>query len=103
MEITVDANFGSGSFSVNEVITGAISGVQATVTQWSPSTGKLRVKDVIPYDTGNINIGIAGLLYSFSHDSTIVDFIIQNPGADYSAVPTLTIDCLLYTSDAADE
>ena len=92
MEITVDANFGSGSFSVNEVITGAISGVQATVTQWSPSTGKLRVKDVVPYDTGNINIGIAGLLYSFSHDSTIVDFIIQNPGADYSAVPTLTIE-----------
>lgn len=92
IEITVDANFGSGSFSVNEVITGAISGVRATVTQWTPSTGKLRVKDVIPYDTGNINIGIAGLLYSFSHDSTIVDFIIQNPGADYSAVPTLTIE-----------
>ena len=92
MEITLDANFGQGSFSVNEVVTGAISGVQATVTQWTPSTGKLRVKDVVPYDTGNINIGIGGLLYSFSHDSTIVDFIIQNPGADYSAVPSLTIE-----------
>ena len=52
----------------------------------------MRVKDVVPYDTGNINIGIGGLLYSFSHDSTIVDFIIQNPGADYSAVPSLTIE-----------
>ena len=92
MEITLDANFGQGSFSVNEVVTGAISGVRATVTQWTPSTGKLRVKDVVPFDTGNINIGIGGLLYSFSHDSTIVDFIIQNPGADYSAVPSLTIE-----------
>lgn len=92
IEITLDANFGQGSFSVNEVVTGAISGVQATVTQWTPSTGKLRVNNVVPYDTSNINIGIGGLLYSFSHDSTIVDFIIKNPGADYSAVPSLTIE-----------
>lgn len=93
IEITIDGNFGNGqNYSVNEIVTGAISGVRATVTSWSPITGKLRVKDVVPYDTGNINVGVAGLLYSFSHDSTIVDFIVKNPGADYSAVPTLDIE-----------
>lgn len=93
IEITLDGNFGNGqNYGVNEIVTGAISGVRATVTNWSPITGKLRVKDVTPYDTGNINIGIAGLLYSFSVNSTIVDFIVKNPGADYSVVPTLDIE-----------
>ena len=92
-EITIDGNFGNGqNYSVNEIVTGVVSGVRATVVNWSPQTGKLTVKDVVPYDTGNINIGIAGLLYAFSSTGTIIDFIVKNPGADYSIVPTLDIE-----------
>lgn len=89
----LDANNGNGqNYSVNEIITGAVSGVRGTVVSWNPSSQLLVVNSVVPFNTGDINIGIGGLLYEFSHDSTVVDFIIQNPGTNYSVVPTVAIE-----------
>ena len=93
MEITVDGNFGNGqNYAVNEVVTGDVSGVKGTVVSWNPSTGKLVVGDIIPFNTGNVNIGVAGYLYKFSDTSTIVDFNIQNAGTNYSLVPTVAVE-----------
>ena len=91
--IYVDGNDTNGlNFTVNETITGDVSGVTASVVSWNPTDGILIVSDVTPYNTGNINIGVAGYLYKFSEKSTIVDFIIQDAGTNYSATPTLTIE-----------
>ena len=93
VRIYVDGNFGNGgNYSVNEVVTGEVSGVTGTVVSWDPSNGILTVNNVTPFNTGNVNVGVAGLLYKFSEDSTIVDFIVQNPGSDYSAVPSITVE-----------
>ena len=93
INITLDQTTGNGqNFSTNEVVSGSVSGVQATVVSWIPSTGILTVKDVIPFNTNNINVGIAGYLYEFSQNSTIVDFVITNPGTNYTAVPTVAIE-----------
>lgn len=93
LDIYLDTDDGNGqNYSVNEVVTGDTSGVRGTVVSWDASTGRLQVKDIVPFDTGNINKGIAGLLYEFSHDSSVVDFIVQNPGTDYSTTPTVVIE-----------
>jgi len=86
---------GSGNnqnFSVNEIVTGSESGVRGTVVSWDASTKLLTLKDIVPYNTGNINIGIGGYLYEFSYNSTVVDFLVQNAGTNYSAVPTITVE-----------
>ena len=46
----------------------------------------------MPYNTGNINVGVGGYLYKFSENSTVVDMIIQSQGTDYSATPTIAIE-----------
>jgi len=93
LNITLDVPSGnSQNFSVNEVVTGSISGVRGTVVSWTPATGLLVVKDIIPYNTGNVNVGIGGLLYEFSSKNTIIDFIIANPGTNYTGVPTIAIE-----------
>ena len=93
VNIQLDQTTGNGqNFSTNEVVSGSVSGVQATVVSWTPSTGILQVKDVIPFNTNNINVGIAGYLYEFSQRNTIVDFVITNPGTNYTAVPTVAIE-----------
>ena len=93
INITLDQTTGNGqNFSTNEIVSGSVSGVQATVVSWIPSTGVLTVKDVIPFNTNNINVGIAGYLYEFSEKNTIVDFVITNPGTNYTAVPTVAIE-----------
>ena len=93
INIYVDGNFGNGlNYAVNETVTGSISGVQATVVSWDTVNGILQVKDVTPYNTGNINVGVGGYLYKFSENSTIVDYIIQDAGADYSATPTVSVE-----------
>ena len=89
----LDSDFSNGqNYSVNEIVTGSVSGVRGTVVSWDPSAQLLIVNGVVPFNTGNINIGVNGLLYEFSHNSTVVDFIIQNPGTNYSAVPTVAIE-----------
>ena len=93
LNITLDVAGGNGlNFSTNEVVTGAISGVRGTVVSWIPSTGVLTVNNIIPFNTGNVNIGIGGLLYEFSQNSSIIDFIIANPGTNYTGVPTIAIE-----------
>ena len=95
MEITIDANDGNGNnYAVNEVVTGDVSGVKGTVVSWNPSTGKLQVGDIIPFNTGNVNVGVAGYLYKFSDTGTIVDYNIQNSGTNYSSVPSVTVETI---------
>ena len=93
LTITVDLTTGNGqNYSTNEVVTGATSGVRGTVVSWSSQTGVLVVQDIIPFNTNNINVGIAGFLYEFSEKNTIVDFLIQNAGTNYTGTPTVTIE-----------
>ena len=93
VDLYLDPNVGNGlNFGVDEIVTGATSGVRGTCVSWNPVTSVLTVKDIAPYNTGNINVGIAGYLYEFSHDSTIVDFVIQDAGVNYTAAPTVTIE-----------
>ena len=93
LNIYLDANNGNGqNYSVNDVVTGSVSNVQGTVVSWDPSTSLLVVSNVVPYNTTNINVGIGGLLYEFSSKGTIVDFIVQAPGTNYTAPPTIAIE-----------
>ena len=70
----LDANNANGqNFSVNEIVTGSVSGVRGTVVSWDPTEVSIQVKDVIPFNTGDVNVGIAGYLYTFSEKGTIVD------------------------------
>ena len=52
----------------------------------------LVVKDIVPFNTGNVNKGVNGYLNEFSSKGTIVDIVVQEPGTNYSAVPTVTIE-----------
>ncbi len=93
VDLYLDPNVGNGqNFSVDEIITGDISGVRGTCVSWNPVTSVLTLKDIIPYNTGNINVGIAGYLYEFSHDSSVVDFYIQDAGTNYTAAPVIAIE-----------
>lgn len=95
LDIYIDPNFGNGqNFFVNETVTGSVSGVTATVVSWDTQLGVIRVKDITPYNTGNINIGVNGYLYKFSDRGTIVDFIVQDAGVNYSLPPSLTIESI---------
>ena len=91
--IYLDANDGNGqNYSVNETVTGDVSGVQATVVAWDPNNSALTVQAVIPFNTNNVAVGNAGLLHQFSENGTIVDIFIQNPGTNYTAIPTIAIE-----------
>ena len=91
--ITLDKLDGNGSnYGVNEIVTGDISGVRGTVVSWDSQSGVLVVKDVVPYNTGNVNVGVNGLLYEFSSTGTVVDIVVQDLGTNYSAPPTVTIE-----------
>lgn len=91
--VYVDGNFGNGqNYFPGDIVTGENSGVRATVVSWDPSNGILLLNNIVPYNTGNVNIGVAGLLYKFSESSTVIDFIVLSPGADYSATPSITIE-----------
>ena len=93
LNIYLDANVGNGqNYSVNDVVTGSVSNVQGTVVSWDPNTSLLVVNNVVPYNTTNINVGIGGFLYEFSSKGTIVDFIVQAPGTNYTAPPTIAIE-----------
>ena len=93
LSVYLDITTGNGqSFFVDEIVTGGSSGVRGTVVSWNSQTGLLVVKDVVPFNTNNLAVGVNGILYKFSDTGTIVDFIVQNPGNDYSAVPTIGIE-----------
>ena len=93
INLKLNADDGNGqNFSVNEVVTGDVSGVRGTVVSWDSTTKTLQLKDIVPYNTGNVNVGEAGYLYKFSERSTVVDVFIQNAGTNYSAAPTLAFE-----------
>ena len=93
LNIQLDALDGNGqNFSVNEVVTGDISGVRATVVSWDSTTKILQVKDVVRFNTGNVAKGEAGYFYTFSENSTVVDVYIQDAGTNYSATPTVAFE-----------
>ena len=93
VKMYLDANNANGqNFSVNEIVTGSVSGVRGTVVSWDPTEVSIQIKDVIPYNTGDVNVGIAGYLYKFSEKGTIVDYYIQNSGTNYSSTPSVTIE-----------
>ena len=93
LNVYVDLNQGNGqNYVVNDLVTGDISGVRGTVLGWDPTTGLLEVGNVTPFNTGNINIGIAGYFYEFSARETVIDFIVQNPGTNYTAPPSVTVE-----------
>ena len=93
VKLYLDANNANGqSFSVNEVVTGNISGVIGTVVTWDPVEVSLTVKDIVPYNTGDVNVGVNGYLHKFSEKGTIVDYYVQTAGTNYTAVPTLAVE-----------
>ena len=93
IDIYIDGNYGNGQdFFLGEIVTGSASNISATVESWNNTTGVLTIKDIVPHNTGNVNVGLNGYLYKFSDKGTIVDFIIQDAGADYTATPTLGIE-----------
>lgn len=76
-------------FIPGEQIVGSQSGITAEVVEWNLSEGRLRVKSPQPYDTGNPTLGI---LYTFSKNSTIVEFRVMDFGQLYTVAPTLDIE-----------
>ncbi|AFD02698.1 hypothetical protein Syn7803C97_80 [Synechococcus phage S-MbCM6] len=91
----INMTLGTGNgqnFSTGEIITGSESGIQATVVAWNPTDKILQVNNVVPYNTGDANIGEGGLLYKFSTNSTIVDFIVADQGINYSSVPSISVE-----------
>ena len=91
--IQLDQTDGNGqNYGVNEIVTGDISGVRGTVVSWDSQSGILIVKDIVPFNTGNVNLGINGFLNEFSEKGTVVDIVVQDPGTNYSAIPTITIE-----------
>jgi len=83
---------GSGTYSVNEVVTGGSSGVSGTVVSWNAVDKILQVQSVVPFNTGNVAKGEAGFLYQFSETGTVTDFYIQSAGTNYTGTPTVTIE-----------
>ena len=93
LSIYLDLGDGNGNnYFPTEIVTGDISGVRGTVVSWNPSDAVLIVNNIVPYDTGNLNVGVNGLLYKFSDSGTIIDYIVQNPGNDYSATPSIAVE-----------
>ena len=50
------------------------------------------VKDIVPFNTGNVNLGINGFLNEFSEKGTVVDVVVQDQGTNYTATPTIAIE-----------
>jgi len=93
VKITLDKGDGNGqNYGVNEIVTGDLSGVTGTVVSWDTSTGILVVQSITPFNTGNVNVGVNGFINEFSDKSSIVDVVVQEPGTNYSAAPTITIE-----------
>ena len=97
MDLSNPNNYNSVPFVVGETITGVESLVEATVVSWNSATHTLVVKDTVPYDTGDPEIGF---IYEFSDGSTVVDIRILDPGQGYTSSPDVTIEDSIVTSTA---
>ena len=80
------------NFFPDEIITGQQSGIIATVTSWDNATRELVVRNITPFNTGNVALGTNGSFYTFSKNGSIIDMKIINPGTNYTATPTITIE-----------
>jgi hypothetical protein len=93
IEIQLDGPTGNGfNYQINETIVGSESGIVATVVSWDSPNYILTVRGIIPYDTGDVSKGLGGLLYEFSENSCVVDFIILDAGTNYTAPPTIVVE-----------
>ena len=93
IEIELDGPGGNGlNYQINETITGSESGVVATVVSWDATNYKLTVSGIVPFDTGDVSKGLAGLLYEFSEKSSVIDFIVLDSGINYTAAPTISVE-----------
>lgn len=93
---TLTLSNGTGSYFQNEIVTAQSTGIVGTVESWNAVTKQLVLKNIVPYNTGNVNKGINGYYYKFSTKSSIVDVKIINPGLDYTAAPTITFEDTTY-------
>ena len=91
LNITLDVAGKLQTYQTNEVVTGAISGVRGTVVSWIPSTGVLQVKILFLSILETLTL-VSVDFYEFSQNSSIIDFIIANPGTNYTGVPTIAIE-----------
>ena len=74
MKIILDATNANGqNYSVNEIVTGSVSGVRGTVVSWDAATS-LVVQDIVPYNTKILTLVLLVFCMSSLSDSTIVDF-----------------------------
>ena len=80
------------NFFPDEIITGQQSGIIATVTSWNNATRELVVRNITPFNTGNVALGTNGSFYTFSKRGSIIDMKIINPGTNYTATPTIAIE-----------
>lgn len=81
--------YNSVDFVVDETVTGQASGIQATVESWNSGSKTLVLKNIVPYDTLNIETGI---IYEFSTATTVVGVNINSVGLGYTSDPTVNID-----------
>lgn len=96
-EALIDIHFdpldGNGlNYQINETVTGDSSGIVATTVSWDSINKVLTVRGLLPFNTGDVSVGLGGLLYEFSQKTTIIDFIVMNPGINYTASPTIVVE-----------
>lgn len=98
MDLSNPNYYNSVPFTVGETITGVESLIEATVVSWNSNKHTLVVKDPVPYDTGDPEIGF---IYEFSNNSTVVDIRIMDPGQGYtSSAPVITVADSIVTCTA---
>lgn len=84
-------------FIAGETIIGTESLIEATVVSWDPNTQTLIVEDVIPYNTGDPEIGF---LYEFSQNSTVIGVRMLDNGSGYASAPNVTIPTSIVSATA---
>ena len=88
------------NFFPGEIITGQQSGITAAVVSWNNATRELVLENITPYDTGNVALGVNGKFYKFSKNSSIIGMKIVNPGNNYTAAPSISIESSVTGFDA---
>lgn len=102
VEIQMDkdnpAYYNGINYVVGETVTGANSGIMAEVVSWDAGTAKLVLRSIVPFDTGDPDLGV---LYKFSVDSTVIEVRINEVGSGYTSNPTIAIaDTGIYQATA---
>lgn len=92
LKVTLDTSnpafYNNIDYIAGETVTGVNSLIEATVDSWDSGTKTLILKDIVPYDTGNIDDGI---LYEFSVNGTVVEVRINEVGSGFTSAPDIEI------------